>query len=159
MITVVTGTDIEKLKGEFESVINGMNMVGEIPYNIYSQLFDVGTDCIQKAYELGKAELKCECSRCVYTDSPCVLSDYEKDENGTCSHFKNVFDENTELKKKLNIFSKESANACYSHNEKSKQLTTAKEIMKKLLDTAMGWWDRGIVKNEAEQFLNSEVKK
>jgi hypothetical protein len=56
MITVVTGTDIEKLKGEFESVINGMNMVGEIPYNIYSQLFDVGTDCIQKAYELGKAE-------------------------------------------------------------------------------------------------------
>lgn len=54
MITVVTGTDIEKLKGEFESVINGMNMVGEIPYNIYSQLFDVGTDCIQEAYELGK---------------------------------------------------------------------------------------------------------
>ena len=58
MITVVTGTDIEKLKGEFESVINGMNMVGEIPYNIYSQLFDIGTDCIQKAYELGKAELE-----------------------------------------------------------------------------------------------------
>jgi hypothetical protein len=54
MITVVTGTDIEKLKGEFERVINGMNMVGEIPYNIYSELFDVGTECIQKAYELGK---------------------------------------------------------------------------------------------------------
>ena len=60
MITEVTGTDIEKLKGEFESVINGMNMVGEIPYNVYSQLFDVGTDCIQKAYELGKSELEKE---------------------------------------------------------------------------------------------------
>ena len=58
MITVVTGTDIEKLKGEFESVINGMNMVGKISYGIYSELFDVGTDCIQKAYELGKAELE-----------------------------------------------------------------------------------------------------
>ena len=60
MITVVIGTDIEKLKGEFESVINGMNMVGEIPYDIYSQLFDVGTDCIQKAYDLGKSELEKE---------------------------------------------------------------------------------------------------
>lgn len=37
---------------------------------------------------------------------------------------------------------------------KNPQLTKAKEIMKKLLDTAMGWWDRGIVKNEAEQFLS-----
>lgn len=58
MITVVTGTDIEKLKGEFESTINGMNMVGKIPYDVYSELYDVGTDCIQKAYELGKAGLK-----------------------------------------------------------------------------------------------------
>ena len=60
MITVVVGKEIEKLKGEFESVINGMNMVGEIPYNVYSELFDVGTDCIQKAYELGKSELENE---------------------------------------------------------------------------------------------------
>lgn len=60
MITVVTGTDIEKLKGEFESVISGMNMVGEISYNIYSKLFDVGTDYIQKAYELGKKESEVE---------------------------------------------------------------------------------------------------
>lgn len=60
MITVVVGKEIEKLKGEFESVINGMNMVGEIPYNVYSKLFDVGAECIQKAYELGKAELEKE---------------------------------------------------------------------------------------------------
>jgi cell shape-determining protein MreC len=60
MITVVVGKEIEKLKGEFESVINGMNMVGEIPYNVYSELFDVGVDCIQKTYELGRTELKKE---------------------------------------------------------------------------------------------------
>ena len=60
MITVVTGTEIEKLKGEFESVINGMNMVGEISFNVYSELFDVGTDFIQKAYELDKVELQKE---------------------------------------------------------------------------------------------------
>lgn len=47
------------------------------------------------------AKLKCECRRCVYTDSPCVLSDYGKDRNGICDHFKDVFDKNAELKKKL----------------------------------------------------------
>lgn len=58
MITVVTGKEIEKIKGEFESVINGMNMVGEIPYTIYSKLFDIGAEWIQKAYELGRSELE-----------------------------------------------------------------------------------------------------
>ena len=60
MIIEVVGKEIEKLKGEFESVINGMNMVGKIPYNIYSELYDEGTKQIQKAYELGKAELEKE---------------------------------------------------------------------------------------------------
>ena len=69
MITVVVGKEIEKLKGEFESVINGMNMVGEIPYNVYSELFDVGTDCIQKAYELGKSELKKEAKEWIRKNS------------------------------------------------------------------------------------------
>lgn len=73
MITVVVGKEIEKLKGEFESVINGMNMVGEIPYNVYSELFDVGTDCIQKAYELGKEELKTQ------TEKLKLLSEYVSD--------------------------------------------------------------------------------
>ena len=52
--------EIEKLKGEFESTINGMNMVGKIPYNVYSELYDEGTKQIQRAYELGKAELEKE---------------------------------------------------------------------------------------------------
>ena len=41
--------------------------------------------------------------------------------------------ENAELKKKLNVFSKESANACFAHNEKSEQLTKAKDIIKNLM--------------------------
>jgi hypothetical protein len=96
MITVVTGTDIEKLKGEFESVINGMNMVGEIPYNVYSELFDVGTDFIQKAYELGKEELKAQIekmkcpwtckkfSNCKLSNCPCddwEIKDEQKETN------------------------------------------------------------------------------
>jgi hypothetical protein len=47
--------------------------------------------------EKENAELKSECRRCVYTDSPCILSDYGKDKNGICDHFKDVFDENAEL--------------------------------------------------------------
>ena len=63
MMTVVVGSDIEKLKGEFESEINGMNMVGEISYSNYSRLFDVGTKAIQEAYELGLKNRNClDCS-------------------------------------------------------------------------------------------------
>lgn len=46
------------------------------------------------------AKLKSECRRCVYTDCPCILSDFGKDQNGICDHFKDVFDENVELEKK-----------------------------------------------------------
>ncbi len=30
MITVVVGKEIEKIKGDYESYLNGLNMVGEI---------------------------------------------------------------------------------------------------------------------------------
>ncbi len=53
------------------------------------------------------AELKCECRRCVYSDCPCILSDYGKDRNGICDHFKDVFDENAELKKTVEHYRKE----------------------------------------------------
>ena len=80
MITVVTGTDIEKLKGEFESTINGMNMVGKIPYDVYSELYDVGTDCIQKAYELGKAELNTTNKR-ISSECHNLVNSLEKKQN------------------------------------------------------------------------------
>ena len=60
MITVVVGKEIEKIKGDFESYLNGLNMVGEISYSQYSKLYDEGAKQIQKAYELGKAELEKE---------------------------------------------------------------------------------------------------
>ena len=60
MITVVVGKEIEKIKGDFESYLNGLNMVGEISYSQYSKLYDEGTKQIQKAYELGKADLEKE---------------------------------------------------------------------------------------------------
>ena len=58
MITVVVGKEIEKIKGDFESYLNGLNMVGEISYSQYSNLYDEGTKQIQRAYELGKSELE-----------------------------------------------------------------------------------------------------
>ena len=60
MITVIVGKEVEKIKGDFESYLNGLNMVGEITYSQYSELYDEGTKQIQKAYELGKSELEKE---------------------------------------------------------------------------------------------------
>ena len=47
------------------------------------------------------AKLKCECRRCVHIDCTCILSNYGKDRNGICDHFKDIFDENVELKEKV----------------------------------------------------------
>lgn len=60
MIIEVVGKEIEKIKGDFESYLNGLNMVGEISYSQYSNLYDEGTKQIQRAYELGRAELEKE---------------------------------------------------------------------------------------------------
>lgn len=45
--------------------------------------------------EAENADLKCECRRCVYSDTFCIVSDYGKDKNGICDHFKDVFEELT----------------------------------------------------------------
>ena len=47
------------------------------------------------------AKLKSECRRCVHTDCPCVLSDYEKNRIGICVNFKDVFEKNAELEEEL----------------------------------------------------------
>lgn len=46
-----------------------------------------------KEFEKENVALKSECRTCVYTDSPCVRSDYPS-KNGVCDHYKNVFEEN-----------------------------------------------------------------
>lgn len=49
MIIEVIGKEIEKIKGDFESYLNGLNMVGEISYSQYSELYDEGTKQIQES--------------------------------------------------------------------------------------------------------------
>lgn len=86
------------MKHTSEEIKNRLSNIGEA----------IGNIALDYITELEKenAELKCECRRCVYTDCPCVLSDYEKDRNGICDHFKDVLDENAELKEALEGYKK-----------------------------------------------------
>ena len=100
--------------------------------------------------EQENAELKCECRRCVYSDSPCVLSDYGKDRNGICDHFKDVFDEVAELKKEVekhkwsNIFLED----CAGYDKKiAEEYTTLQERIEQLEKEL-----------EAEKKVNEQIK-
>lgn len=94
---------------------------------------------LQQGFEIickENAQLKCECRRCVYSDSPCILSDYGKDKNGICDHFKDVLDEIAELKKK-NLDTQDAVTMQMYTNKANKeiadrQLTKAKEIILRL---------------------------
>lgn len=117
-------------------------------------------------------ELECECRRCVHTDCPCILSDYGKDINGICDHFKDIFDENVELKEelarcKLKVAALEGEIPWKDIKDKSEvigKLIKAKEIIGNLLgllpDEVLhhDFYNRTYVA-PAEQFLNSEVEK
>ena len=122
---------------------------------------------LEKEQEI--AELKKECRRCVHTDCPCILSDFGKDRNGICDHFIDVFDENIELKDKLNNLASvaevrlanwqkyEKKNAeqkkkienlqkyldarnCYREcAETWEKLTKTKDLLKKLYDETRGY--------------------
>ena len=158
MITVVVGKEIEKIKGDFESVINGMNMVGEIPYNIYSELYDEGTKQIQKAYELGKSELEKENAE-LKADNDArkfAMAMSEKVE-------KQLREEIAELKKQLEMSNKVyNDNLDYSHHIEG-QLTKAKELLKEFIHhyKAKTIYIENMkdLLEQAEQFLNSEVEK
>ena len=77
MIIEVVGKEIEKIKGDFESYLNGLNMVGEISYSQYSELYDEGTKQIQKAYELGKSELEKENAELKQAEKGKVVEHFE----------------------------------------------------------------------------------
>ena len=67
-------------------------MTEERKKNHWYEMYEL--ECLKtKELEKENAELKCECRRCVYTDCPCILSDYGKDKTGICDHFKDVFEE------------------------------------------------------------------
>ena len=91
MIIEVVGKEIEKIKGDFESYLNGLNMVGEISYSQYSELYDEGTKQIQKAYELGKSELEkenAELKELLDCNNCSELSEEECEVCAEYSHFK-----------------------------------------------------------------------
>ena len=91
----------------------------------------------------------------MYTDTPCIRSDYSS-KNGVCDHYKNVFDENTKLKLKLETL--EGQIPWKDIKDKSEvigQVIKAKEIIKELLQILPKENIEGIyeVTEEAEQFL------
>ena len=139
MIIEVVGKEIEKIKGDFESYLNGLNMVGKISYSQYSELYDEGTKQIQKAYELGKSDLEKENAE---------LKDYRL----------------TTLAKQQTGMSKYALNLEHKLSWYDDQLTKAKEIIKELMSFSVQLCDcRHTVdfektREEAEQFL-SEVEK
>ena len=134
----------DKLKKEAEELIqrfeiaNSMNCYMSLTPDrkqIGEMLVMIAEPREKRIAELEKenAELKCGCSRCIYTNSPCVLSDYEKDENGTCSHFKSIFDENAELKEQLIKATKlirSLYNYCCSYGATGKATTEAEQFLK-----------------------------
>ena len=110
--------------------------------------------------EKENAKLKSECITCVYTDTPCVRSDYSS-KNGVCDHYKNVFDENTKLKLKLETL--EGQIPWKDIKDKSEvigKVIKAKGIIKDLLHALPKENIEGIyeVTEEAEQFLREMEK-
>ena len=46
----------EKIKAEYADALHGYNSCGEITYNVYSELYDIGMELLDKMYEQGKAD-------------------------------------------------------------------------------------------------------
>lgn len=95
------------------------------------------TEVYTKVEQLEKenADLKCKCRTCVYTDSPCVRSDYPS-KDGVCSHYKNVLDENAELRGLVNQYKVSKCSSISLVNRNMimfEQLTKAKEIIDDLV--------------------------
>lgn len=95
------------------------------------------TEAYKKIEQLEKenVKLKCNCRTCVYMDSPCVPSDYSN-KDGVCSHYKNVLDENTELRGLVNQYKASKCSSISLVNRNMimfEQLTKAKEIIDDLV--------------------------
>lgn len=137
-IIVVTGKEIEKIKGDFESYLNGLNMVGEISYSQYSELYDEGTKQIQRAYELGKSDLEKENAE--------LKSENQKWKDEWQEQVQKATDEG------------------YARTLQTIQLSKAKEIIREFVEWAT-WQGSNCpnfksIQDKAEQFLkDSEVEK
>ena len=101
--------------------------------------------------EYKKLKLATECCHCVYSDSPCVPSDYSKDENGHCSHYKSVFEENRQLKNDYEMI--DNCNRVHGN-----ELANARKIIKSLIPYAFDLSeqlsdDKLEIYRQAEKFL------
>ena len=128
-----------------------------------SDLVDILRERDERITQLEKenAKLKSECRTCVYTDTPCVRSDYSS-ENGVCDHYKNVFEENTKLKLKLETL--EGQIPWKEIKDKSEvigKLSKAKELLKTLLliaDNKVSQLEFQLCVADTKQFLYDEVE-
>ena len=98
------------------------------------------------------AKLKSECRRCVYTDCPYVLSDFRKDRNGICDHFKDVFDKNAELEEKVSYLED---NFAESREKRIAELEAQIEKMKELLEK---WYNQYSDKTYTETFYQDLLR-
>ena len=126
------------------------------------ELWNTVTEQKKRIGELEKenTELKCECRTCVYTDSPCVRSDYPS-KDGVCSHYKNVFDENAELRLKLEALEGQTPwKDIKDKSEVAGKLTKARELLTRFVMASVYFNGKETdLVEEAEQFLNSEVQR
>ena len=137
MIIEVVGKEIEKIKGDFESYLNGLNMVGEISYSQYSELYNEGTKQIQKAYELGKSELEKENAE--LKDKLKNLENVAEVRLANWQKYEKAYNEAEELLDKQ-------IEATYNVVEENKE---AKEIIKELLFTSNELDEKSVVEDSS----------
>lgn len=51
-----SASEKEKIKAEWADALIGKNSTAKITYDVYSELFDVGMELLDKMYELGKSD-------------------------------------------------------------------------------------------------------
>ena len=54
-----SASDKEKIKAEMNDFLKGLNSVGEIDYNTYSDIFDKSIELFNKMYKLGYKKGEC----------------------------------------------------------------------------------------------------
>ena len=128
-----------------------------------SDLVDILRERDRRITQLEKenTKLKSECRTCVYTDTPCVRSDYSS-KNGVCDHCKNVFEENSKLKLKLEALGEQIPwKEIKDKSEVIGKLSKAKELLKTLLlivDNKVSQLEFQLCIADTKQFLYDEVE-
>lgn len=151
--------------------MNKDEMKNRISLALTDPILQQGFEIICKENAELQKKIRCECTRCVYSDSPCVRSDYgvENDED-VCPNYENVFtaytqlkEENTELKDEWQEQVQKATDEGYARTLQTIQLSKAKDHIKKLLDCLKQDTNDPQTNyyvcqymDKAEQFLNKE---